>query len=155
MSHFTRSALLGALALFLVALPALACSCMRAESVAQQAETADIVFIGRVIDTGPAGDRRGWWKQFTDWVTGKPEPMMIEDITTFQVDEVLKRDPGENVAIRHVNGAHSATCGVSFPRGEPLLILAYRRHDESGYSTSLCSLPQFSEQDFRDALIAQ
>jgi hypothetical protein len=155
MSYFTRSALLGALALTLIALPALACSCMRAESAAQQAETADIIFIGRVIDAGPVGDQRGWWKQFSDWVTGQPEPMMIEDITTFQVDEVLKGAPGENVAIRHVNGAHSATCGVRFERGEALLILAYRRHDESGYATSLCSLPQFSEQEFRDALAPQ
>lgn len=154
MSYYTRSALLGAIALFLIALPALACSCMRAESAAEQAESADIIFVGRVIDSGPA-EKRGWWKQFTDWVTGQPEPMMLDDITTFQVDEVLKGAPGENVAIRHVNGAHSATCGISFPRGEALLILAYRRHDESGYSTSLCSLPQFSEEEFRDALSAQ
>ncbi|MCI4644092.1 MAG: hypothetical protein MRY64_04855 [Hyphomonadaceae bacterium] len=155
MSYLLKSALLGALALLLAALPALACSCMRAESAAAQAETADIVFIGRVIDSGPVGDPRGWWKQVSDWATGRPAPRMIEDITTFQVDEALKGAPGRNVPIRHVNGNHSATCGVSFPRGEAVLILAYRQHDGSGYATSLCSMPQFPVEEFRAALTGE
>lgn len=128
---------------------------MRAQSAAEQADNADIVFIGRVIDSGPEGDPRGWWKRLSDWTLRRPAPMLVHDITTFQVDEALKGDPGENIAIRHINGDYSATCGVSFRRGEAILILAYRQHDGSGYSTSLCSMPQFSVDEFRAALAAQ
>lgn len=152
MSYLSRSLILGALALFIAALPALACSCMRHDSAEEQAETADLIFIGRVIDAGPAPDPRGWWQKLGDWATGQPKPLQMENITTFQVDEALKGDPGQNIALRHVSGLYSATCGVDFPRGEAVLILAYRRHDGSGYTTSLCSLPQFSEDEFRAVL---
>ena len=56
----------------LIALPAMACSCMRAETAADQSENYELVFIGTVIDTGQARDPRTFWQRNWDWMRGRP-----------------------------------------------------------------------------------
>lgn len=142
---------LAAAALLIAALPARACSCLGHDSAAEQAASADLIFIGRVIDTGPERDPRGFWKRLDDWTKNRPPPHR-QTLTTFQVDEALKGDPGRNITLRHSSGAQGgADCGLDFPRGEALLIIAFRDHD-GGYATSLCSMPQFPPEAFREAL---
>lgn len=136
----------------LIALPAMACSCMRAETAAEQSENYELVFIGTVIDTGQARDPRTFWQRNWDWMRGRPAPDFRDTITTFQVDEPLKGEPGRNIAIRHLGGEFGAACGVSFSQGRQLVILAYPRAD-GGYATSVCAMAQFSEDDYRDALL--
>lgn len=148
MSRFLVATLLS----ILLALPALACSCLRAESAAEQAETYELVFLGTVIDTGAARDPRNVWQRNWDWMRGRPAPDFRDTITTFQVDETFKGQPGRNIAIRHLGGEHSAACGVDFLIARQQVILAYPRA-EGGYSTSLCAMPQFSQDDYRDALL--
>lgn len=146
-----RLLVLAAAVLVVAALPASACSCLGHDSAAEQAEDAELIFIGHVIDTGPERDPRGLFKRFDDWTKNRPPPYR-QHITTFQVDETLKGEPGRNIALRHSSGAHGgADCGLDFPRGEPVLIIAFRSAD-GGYATSLCSMPQFPVEAFRDAL---
>lgn len=135
-----------------VCLPAMACSCMIPETAAEQAEGYELVFFGTVIDTGEARDPRNVWQRNWDWLRGRSAPDFRDTITTFQVDETFKGQPGRNIAIRHLGGAYSAACGVSFLRGRQQVILAYPRAD-GGYATSSCAMPQFSEDAYREALL--
>jgi len=136
----------------LIASPAIACSCLRAESAAAHSESYDLVFLGTVIDSGEARDPRSFWQRNWDWMRGRSGPDFRDTITTFQVDETFKGAPGRNIALRHLGGEYGATCGVSFPPGRQLVILAYPRA-EGGYSTSLCAMAQVGEDEYRDALL--
>jgi hypothetical protein len=136
----------------MIAAPSLACSCLPAETAGQQAARADLVFIGRVIHTGPVGDDRPWWRRLVDRDSAPPPPAHRRQITTFQVDRLLKGDgdPG-NVAISHLPGLRSEDCGLDFHGRAPQVILAFRRA-QGGYATSTCHRARFPEAVFRDAL---
>ncbi|MEO0466776.1 MAG: hypothetical protein AAF216_09550 [Pseudomonadota bacterium] len=124
---------------------AFACSCMQYQSASEQAEAADVIFVGHVVDAGPARDTRGFFQRLQDWSTGhKP---MRDEITTFQVDRVIKGGVDGDLSIRHLPGIHSATCGVSFPKGQEVIVLAYSGSDGQ-LTTSLCSWPQFTADAF-------
>ena len=146
MKHVFVSLVAGMLSLG-VAPAAHACSCMQYQSAADQAEAADIIFVGHVVDAGPARDTRGFWQRLSDWSNGhKP---VRDEITTFQVDQAIKGDVDGDLSIRHLPGVHGATCGVSFPKGQEVTVLAYARSDGQ-ITTSLCSWPQFTADEFRE-----
>lgn len=147
MAPALRAFLLAALAALISALPAMACSCLRFESAAEQAQSAELIFIGRVIDSGPERDPRTRMKRLGDWWAGRPPPVRGH-ITTFQVDEALKGTPARNISLHHLPSTLSSQCGIDFRRGQALLVLAYPR-TEGGYGTSLCALPQFPTESFR------
>jgi hypothetical protein len=107
---------------------ALACSCMRAESPAQHLSDVDLAFVGAPIGAQPIG--RG------------------EMETRFRVDESIKGRAPRTVAVRH--RLDSAACGLRFRPGERQLVLA-SRSERGGWTTSLCSQPQFSTAEYRRA----
>lgn len=142
-----RTLLLAGFVSLLAAMPAEACSCLRHDTAREQVESADIVFVGRVIHSGPKADPRPLWRRIIDW-RGRDAPDHRHQITTFQVDASLKGAIEGDIAIRHLPGVHSATCGVDFDGRQRRVVLAWQR-PEGGYSTSACHLPQFSEAEFR------
>lgn len=142
-------AILPVFALFLI-MPAQACSCLGADSAAEQAESADIVFIGRVLHSGPQADTRPLWRRWLDW-RGREAPAHGRHVTTFQVDEVLKGRIRGDIAIGHLPGIRAGECGVDFAGRHARLVLAWD-DPGGGYSTSICSLPRFPEPEFRAAL---
>ena len=146
---YARAVTLLAIAAIMVALPARACSCLGYDSAFEQGEAADIVFVGRVIHSGPEADRRPLWRRVLDW-RSREAPAHRRHVTTFQVDEALRGAPAGDIAIGHLPGVHAASCGVDFSGRERRVVLAWQT-PEGGYSTSACHLPQFSEADFLSA----
>jgi hypothetical protein len=145
--HF---ALLPAFA-FLAVLPAQACSCLVFDSAGEQAESADIVFIGRVIHSGPVADPRPRWRRWLGW-RGREAPDHRQQITTFQPEEVLKGTLRGDIAISHPPGVQRAACGIDFPRNEPIVVLATRSAQGAGFITSACYRAGFSAQAYASAL---
>jgi peptidase inhibitor I78 family protein len=107
---------------------ALACSCMRAESPAQHLSNVDLAFFGAPVAAQPVG--RG------------------EMETRFRVEESIKGRAPRTVTVRH--RLESASCGLRFRPGERQLVLA-SRSERGGWTTSLCSQPQFSTAEYRRA----
>jgi len=124
---------------------AMACSCIQTGSAAEQMKSADFVFEGQVIDISPERDPRTTWQ----WLIGAPVDR--QTITTFQVNQTLKGSPGRNIALKHWNSLQSERCGVSFRRQSVQIVLAYKQSN-GFYGTSLCTLPQFPDQDYIDAV---
>lgn len=140
MKHF-RYLLAGLGAVMFVGAPAMACSCLGFETAEQQMSAVDLVFEGQVINIAQEKDRRSFWQR----ITGKR--VTRRTITTFQVNRPIKGKPGRNIAIVHMSGEHSASCGTSFPTGRPLVVLAYKSF-EGEYGTSLCTQAQFALDDY-------
>ena len=145
-----RLAGLALLVLLSTALPAWACSCMRSDSAAAQAENADLVFVGQVLHSGLERDTRTLMQRIRDIASGRGEPLP-NTVTTFQISELLKGEADRDVSLVHLDGRYSATCGIDFARRTQVLVLAYARA-EGGYGSSLCHAPQFPIDDFRTAL---
>ncbi|MGE3366873.1 MAG: hypothetical protein AB7I34_25915 [Rhizobiaceae bacterium] len=97
--------------------------------MADQAQRAAVIFVGRSLGTTKAG--------------------RFERVTTFRVSETLK---GNRSPIRQVFHAQDdgGNCGVSFPRGKRTLVLTYRA--DGKLRTNLCAMPQGSEAEFRAIL---
>ena len=142
-----RLATLALLSVFAAALPAVACSCVRADSAAAQAESADLVFVGQVLHSGLERDTRTLMQRIRDIASGRAEPLP-NTVTTFQISELLKGEVDRDVSLVHLDGRYSATCGIDFAGRTQVLILAYARA-EGGYGSSLCHAPQFPIDDFR------
>ncbi len=119
----------GLLALVLSSGAALACSCMRPQSAAAHAASADTIFVGEAIGEARRRDR--------------------EVVTRFRVEQVLKGKMSPTLLVRH--GLDSAACGVQFQPGARVLVLA-RRGEGGELETSLCSGPMFPEAEYRRAL---
>jgi hypothetical protein len=105
-----------------------ACSCRR-ESVAQQAQRAAVIFVGRPLATQKAG--------------------RFERVTIFRVTETLKGGRAATQRVFHALG-DGGNCGVSFQRGKRTLVLTYRA--DGKLQTNLCAMPQGSEAEFRAIL---
>jgi hypothetical protein len=116
---------------------ALACSCAPFTSAAEQAEAVDALFRARVISTRS--------------VSGAD---YIQAITTFEVIEVMKAPANSMRAGQRVEVGHSvgdASCGMSFTPGAEDLVAAMLGEGRT-LQTSLCAVPQFSDEAFREAL---
>jgi len=105
-----------------------ACSC-RGETVAQQAQRAAVIFVGRSLGTTKAS--------------------RFERVTTFRVGETLKGSRSPIRQVFHAEG-DGGNCGVSFQRGKRTLVLTYRV--DGKLQTNLCAMPQGSEAEFRAIL---
>jgi hypothetical protein len=121
--------LLVALALTaLSATTALACSCLRFKSAAEQYAKAETIFVGRA-DGREILHRDG----------GAPI-----GATRFIVQKTLK---GRVQRVRRVvHGENDGMCGISFRRGRTYLVIAYR--SEGRWHTNSCSAPQFPRAEF-------
>lgn len=145
MKRFVISALVAAL----VAGPALACSCLYPESPEAQMEGADLVFEGQVINVAPEALQLTWWQKVQRAVMGPPEFEMRREVTTFQVSREIKGEAGRNIAIVHLPGEFSATCGTSFRSGETYIVLAYESSGDGLYSTSSCSRAAYPNEAYQ------
>ena len=122
--------LLVAVALVAVsATTALACSCIRFKSAAEQYAKASLVFVGRA-DGREILNRDG----------GAPTAA-----TRFVVQRTLK---GERQRVRRVVHSEETAgmCGIRFRRGQTYLVIAYR--SEGRWHTNSCSAPQFPRAEF-------
>ncbi len=134
---WTKSILAVAVLAITTASAALACSCVRYRSAAEQLNSADLVFVGHAV-----ASRVTVTSQWGD-----------EGVTTFTMNEVIKGGSFGQVEIHHGMGS-SASCGITFPLHQQRLVLANR--DGSGrWITSLCSEPQYALQEFRAAAAAK
>lgn len=108
---------------------ALACSCVRFKSAAEQYSKASLIFIGRA-DGRDILNRDG----------GPPTAA-----TRFIVQRTLK---GERQRVRKiVHGEETAgMCGIRFRRGQTYLVIAYR--SQGRWHTNSCSAPQFPRAEF-------
>jgi len=124
------SVLAAAALLLLVLFPtaANACSCRR-ETVANQAQRAAVIFVGRSLGTERAS--------------------RLERVTTFRVSDTLKGGRAATKRVFHAQG-DGGNCGVSFQRGKRVLVLTYRA--DGKLQTNLCAMPQGSEAEFRAIL---
>lgn len=133
----------------LAAPTALACSCMGYETADDQIDAHEVVFIGHVVDAGPARDTRSIWQRMRHWAADYD--VTLDEITTFQVDQSIKGDLDGDISIRHKPGNLGSACGVSFPRNRELVVLGFR--NASGeLTTSLCSWPQFTVDAYKSAV---
>ena len=122
--------LIAALVLLAVsATTALACSCVRYKSAAEQFAKAQVIFVGRA-DGREILHRDG----------GAPTAA-----TRFIVSKTLK---GERQRVRRVvHGEDTGgMCGIRFRRGQTYLVIAYR--DEGRLRTNSCAAPQFPRAEF-------
>ena len=142
---FLKPAALAILA-FTMSAPALACSCLPPPSAQDQFDSSEIMFIGTVIDSGPKKDIRPWYAWMTPWHEPSLTPWDAEQVTTFQVDRMLK-GPNTLDTITFAHGVSGASCGVVFSTQQSGLFIGYKRTD-GFYSTSLCSMPFFSDEEF-------
>lgn len=133
----------------LSAAPSYACSCMFPESAEKQMEYSDLVFEGQVINVAPEKLNLSWWQRIRRAALGPPEFEMRNEVTTFQVSREIKGKAGSNIAISHLPGRYSATCGISFRSGQSYIILAYKAADTGTYSTSLCSSAAFPNEAYQ------
>lgn len=146
---FMRQIIFALAAFVFIATPAHACSCMFPESAEKQMEYSDLVFEGQVINVAPEKLNLSWWQRVRRAVFGPPEFEMRNEVTTFQVNREIKGTAGQNIAISHLPGQFSATCGISFRPGETYVILAYKSADSGKYSTSLCSSAAFPNEAYQ------
>lgn len=144
-----RTILFAVAAFVITAIPAHACSCMFPESAEKQIEYSDLVFEGQVINVAPEKLNLSWWQRVRRAVFGPPEFEMRNEVTTFQVVREIKGDASQNIAISHLPGQFSATCGISFRPGETYVILAYKSVETGVYSTSLCSSAAFPNEAYQ------
>jgi hypothetical protein len=132
MRPWINALLLALAALALSVGPALACSCVHFGSAREHVRETDLIFIGVVEESQRA---------------------LFEDdavYTQFRVVEVLKGRAPRYIRIRH-NDDTCCICGLVFDRGAREMIFAHA--DEDGrYTTSSCSMPRFSEAEYRRAL---
>jgi hypothetical protein len=129
MRQLMQSILL-ALAILAFAVPALACSCVQFSNPREQLRSADVVFIGRVVRS-----ERDWLDR--RWI-----------YTTFDVQEALRGSVPRRVRIAQRDGT---SCGIiSFERGSREMVFAHRNGRR--LTTSACSMPRFSEAEYRAAL---
>ena len=140
-------AILGIISVTLFSGSAFACSCMRAESAADQMASADIVFEGRVINVKQEREYRSFFHRIQTWFGFNDDFIFTEETTTFEVVRTVKGESGPTVKFRHTPGSQGSMCGVSFPKETDVLIIGYQ-DDDGLYSTSLCTLPQFPIEDF-------
>lgn len=110
-----------------------ACACPRFASAAEQLARSGAVFRARVLKVERLGDGRA--------------------VTTFAVAEALKGKLPRQVRVVHPT-LGSATCGISFRRGE-IVSLTADRSEDGGWSTGSCHLPQYHWDDFRRAARAR
>ena len=143
-----RILILAALSAFATA-PALACSCMLPDSADQQMQGADLVFEGQVINVAPEKLQLTWWQRVQRVVLGPPEFEYRRDVTTFQVSREIKGKPGMNIAIVHLPGQYSATCGTSFARDETHVVIAYKGAEDGYFTTSSCSRAFFPNEAYQ------
>lgn len=103
-----------------------ACSCMRFDSAAEQLAQADVMFVGRVLDTTETAPQQA--------------------TTRFEVVSTLKGSVHDTVEIRHTVNDGGAACGVQFEVGQTAPVIAYET--DGRLHTNLCSMPQFPLQDY-------
>lgn len=133
---------LGAAALvlcFFSSFSAYACSCVPIEDPEAHLEEIDVVFRGEVLKTG-----RGWMARL--FGSGEFDPVRTE----FRVVKAYKGVPAARVKISHV--LEGSLCGVTFTRGEEILVFAHR--DKKKISTGLCTMmpAQIHEAAYMDIL---
>lgn len=118
----------------LIAGAALACSCRPFASAAEQGESADVIFRGRVIATARVSEYR--------------------QNTTFEVLETLKGDAAPRQIVSHGGAAMAASaCGIVYGVGQEALVIAHR-NEAAELSTSACSAPRWPIEAYRQALAA-
>ncbi|MEO0816054.1 MAG: nuclear transport factor 2 family protein [Pseudomonadota bacterium] len=121
-----------------ISAPSFACTCPPMESAAAQAEEADLIALARMEGDSESGK------------TPYGTPERIE--TEFTLLDVLKGDAlaGDSIQVMSPSPG-SPTCGIRWRGGVDVLVLLNAR-ETGGYSAWMCSMPQFSEAEFREAL---
>ncbi|MEO9968974.1 MAG: hypothetical protein ABJG15_03935 [Hyphomonadaceae bacterium] len=140
------------IAVMLIALlgeQAQACTCSRVETALEQADSADVIFIGRAKETNRIERKKTVWDYILFWQGDREPDWERRYITVFEIEKSLKGLDQGTVSISH--GQNGEFCGVSFERQHSRLVLAYVR-DDGSYGTSLCGMPQHSAEDFALAL---
>lgn len=123
--HMTRLLLAVVVALGLSAIPIAtvqACSCAMPGSPAETVATADLAFVGTVVDTAPApaaADGFGGMVRYA-----------------FEVERA-SAPTDATVEVRAVGGDGGASCGIEFGLGERWFVAAHR--DAGSLQTNLCS----------------
>ena len=130
--------LAASIATWVFAAPASACMCPPEASAEAQAAAFDLVALAKMEGDAEIGQ------------TPFGTPERIE--TEFTLLEVMKGDALEGDEILVISGAPgNPSCGIRWREGSEVMLLAKARQT-GGYSAWMCSIPQFSEADFRAAL---
>lgn len=124
MSKF--SGLVLALAIAACATPAPRCSCAPFPSARAQIDTAEVIFVGTVIRTDVLN----------------PQRLRTE----FTVVEEIKGHVPQTVGIEHP----AQGCRIDYNVGDQTWVFANTTN--GALSTSLCMAPQFTEDEYRQAL---
>ena len=127
-------AALAAIAVAATAGAAWACHCATYKSAADQLSAADVMFVGRAVESEPESGR----------LAG-----MTRNITRFAVTKTLKGEVPPTVEVLH-EPARKKNCGVSFRPGQTRIIFA-RRNADGVLETSGCDAPQFLLVDYEAA----
>lgn len=104
---------------------ALACSCVPVEDAEAHLDSVDVIFRGEVVKT-----RKNWFSRETGPVK-----------TEFKVIRVYRGAPGRSEPGSRIKVSHAldgAMCGLTFTRGEEVLVLAHRSGKK--ISTGLCTM---------------
>ena len=126
-----------------------ACTCSRIDTALEQADSADVIFVGRATETNRIERKKTIWDYILFWQGDREPDWERRYVTVFEIERSLKGLDQGTISITH--GQNDGFCGVSFERQRSLLVLAYAR-DEGRYVTSLCGMPQHSVEDFASAL---
>jgi hypothetical protein len=111
---------------------AFACSCVRFASAETQLRNAEVMFVGRAIET-----------------TTREDNGMTVGVTRFVVERTLKGDARNVQTVEHLT-TMGGMCGVVFARGQAYTILASAHRGR--LATGSCSRPQFPIAEFEKAL---
>ncbi|MDB5472588.1 MAG: hypothetical protein JWR84_4148 [Caulobacter sp.] len=104
---------------------ALACSCVRYASAAEQFAKAEVMFVGRA--------------------DGRETLSGGAAVTRFVVEKTLKGDRQRIRKVAHGENT-GGMCGIRFDRGRTYLVIAYR--NQGLLRTNSCSAPQFPRAEF-------
>lgn len=110
---------------------AFACSCVHYANAEAQLRNAEVMFVGRAVET-----------------TTREENGMTIGITLFEVERTLKGDAHDVLRIEH--SMVGGMCGVTFQRGQAYAVIA--EADDHRFVTSSCSAPQSPIAVFEQAL---
>ncbi len=127
-----RALILSVVATSVIAVSAaLACSCVRYANAEAQLRNAEIMFVGRAVETVTRDDNG-----------------MTVGVTRFAVVRTLKGHARDVQSIEH--SMVGGMCGVTFRRGQTYAVIADA--DGHRFVTSSCSMPQFPIAEFERVL---
>lgn len=129
-----RALILSVVATSVIAVSAaLACSCVRYANAEAQLRNADVMFVGRAVET----------------TTREEDGGLTVGVTRFVVERTLKGDARDVQTVEH-STTMRGMCGVVFAGGQTYTVLASAHGGR--LATGSCSRPQFPIAEFEQAL---